>query len=184
PVAVRDALRVTATPFPQYGPSKDCSTATCGAGIVRADWALLAAQGVDFVPDSFSIPPRNDVPLATTVTSESIVIRGLGHATPISVQYGEYSLGCTQSFTRNPGEVSDGQSEKDANNWNMGEKKGKEYGLKMGVKVSAFSKQDNDKAAKAVWPLLDEYVANAKKAGLPGDEALKFCLDELKKIQQ
>jgi len=35
-----------------------------------------------------------------------------------------------------------------------------------------------------VRPLLDEYVQNAKKAGLPGDEALKFCLDELKKIQQ
>ncbi|MEW6728998.1 MAG: S8 family peptidase [Pseudomonadota bacterium] len=104
------ALRATATPFPQYGTSKDCSTATCGAGIVRADWALLAAQGVDFVPDSFSIPPRSDVPLATAVTSEPIVIRGLGHATPISVQNGEYSLGCTQSFTRNPGEVSDGQS--------------------------------------------------------------------------
>jgi len=110
PVAVRDALRVTATPFPQYSTSKDCSTATCGAGIVRADWALLAAQGVDFVPDTFSIPPRNDVPLATAVTSEPIVIRGLGHATHISVQNGEYSLGCTQSFTRNPGEVSDGQS--------------------------------------------------------------------------
>lgn len=107
---VRDALRATATPFPQYGDAYDCAPATCGAGIARADWALLAAQGVDFVPDTFSIPPRNDVPLATAVTSESIVIRGLGHATPISVQNGEYSLGCTQSFTRNPGEVSDGQS--------------------------------------------------------------------------
>lgn len=106
----RDALRATATPFPQYGDGYDCALATCGAGIARADWALLAAQGVDFVPDTFSIPPRNDVPLATAVTSEPIVIRGLGHATPISVQNGEYSLGCTQSFTRNPGEVSDGQS--------------------------------------------------------------------------
>jgi MYXO-CTERM domain-containing protein len=106
----RDALRTTATPFPQYGDGYDCTLATCGAGIARADWALLAAQGVDFVPDTFSIPPRNDVPLATAVTSEPIVIRGLGHATPISVQNGEYSLGCTQSFTRNPGEVSDGQS--------------------------------------------------------------------------
>jgi serine protease len=110
PAAVRDALRATATPFPHYGTSRDCSTATCGAGIVRADWALLAAQGVDFVPDTFSIPPRNDVPLASAVTSEPIVMRGLGHATSISVQHGEYSLGCTQSFTRNPGEVSDGQS--------------------------------------------------------------------------
>lgn len=107
---VRNALRATATPFPQYGDVYDCTLSTCGAGIARADWALLAAQGVDFVPDTFSIPPRNDVPLATAVTSEPIVIRGLGHVTSISVQNGEYSLGCTQSFTRNPGEVSDGQS--------------------------------------------------------------------------
>ncbi|MGK0674755.1 MAG: S8 family peptidase [Halothiobacillaceae bacterium] len=106
----RDALRATATPFSQYGTSWDCSLATCGAGIVRADWAVLAAQGVDFVPDAFSILPRNDVPLATAVTSEPIVIRGLGHATSISIQNGEYSLGCTQSFTRSPGEVNDGQS--------------------------------------------------------------------------
>lgn len=81
-------------------------------------------------------------------------------------------------------QVSDGQSEKDANNWFTIEKSGKDYGLKMGIKVSAFSKEDNEKANKAVRPLLDEYVQNMKKAGLPGDEALKFCLDELKKIQQ
>jgi hypothetical protein len=29
--------------------------------------------------------------------------------------------------------------------------------------------------------MLDEYVANAKSKGLPGEEALKFCLDFLKK---
>jgi len=32
----------------------------------------------------------------------------------------------------------------------------------------------------AVRPLLDEYVTNAKAKSLPGEEALKFCLDYLK----
>jgi hypothetical protein len=53
----------------------------------------------------------------------------------------------------------------------------------MGVKVTPLSKEEDVKVAKAVRPLLDEYVANAKKAGLLGDEVLKYCLDELKKLQ-
>jgi hypothetical protein len=30
--------------------------------------------------------------------------------------------------------------------------------------------------------LLDEYVKSMKGKGLPGDEALKFCIDQLKKL--
>ena len=72
---------------------------------------------------------------------------------------------------------------KEGNDWERIEKSGKEYAIKMGNKVTAFSKEEDEKVAKAVKPLLDDYVANMKKAGLPGDEALKFCLDELKKLQ-
>jgi len=81
-------------------------------------------------------------------------------------------------------QVSDGWGEKDASNWFTIEKSGKDFGVKHGVKVIAFSKEDNEKAMKAVKPLLDEYVQNMKKAGLPGEEVIKFCTDELKKIQQ
>ncbi|MEW5972521.1 MAG: S8 family peptidase [Pseudomonadota bacterium] len=107
---VRAALRATATPFPSYGSPWDCTAERCGAGIVRADWAVLAAQGADFVPDALNFAAQDNVALGVTVTSQPVIIRGLSHATSISVQNGEYSLGCTQSFTRNPGEVSDGQS--------------------------------------------------------------------------
>lgn len=110
PEMVKEALRTTATPFPQYGHGYDCTPACCGAGIVRADWAVLAAQGVDFVPNPFAFAPRYGVPLATPVTSEPVVIQGLAHATHVSVQNGEYSLGCTERFTRQPGEISNGQS--------------------------------------------------------------------------
>lgn len=107
---VRDALRATATPFPQYGNGLDCSTLTCGAGIVRADWAVLAAQGVDFVPNAFGFTTQTGVAPNAVLTSEAVTIGGLGHQTAISVRGGEYSLGCTNSFTGAPGEISNGQS--------------------------------------------------------------------------
>jgi hypothetical protein len=37
--------------------------------------------------------------------------------------------------------------------------------------------------AEAVKPILDGYVKNMKEKGLPGDKALKFYRDELKKLQ-
>ena len=37
---------------------------------------------------------------------------------------------------------------------------------------------------KAVRPLLDDYVAASKAKGLPGDQALKFCLDFIKAHQK
>jgi hypothetical protein len=35
-----------------------------------------------------------------------------------------------------------------------------------------------------VRPLLDEYVTNMKTKGLPGDQALNFCLDYIKANQK
>ena len=55
--------------------------------------------------------------------------------------------------------------------------------LKLGNKIIPLSKQENERWANAVRPLLDDYVNNMKAKGLPGDEALKFCLDRLKKLQ-
>ena len=81
-------------------------------------------------------------------------------------------------------QVSDEWIEKDAANWFNLEKSGRDYGVNKGVKVLTFSKEENDKVAKAIRPLLDDYVQSMKKLGLPGEEALKFCQDELKKIQQ
>jgi TRAP-type C4-dicarboxylate transport system substrate-binding protein len=72
---------------------------------------------------------------------------------------------------------------KEGSAWERSELAGKEFAIKMGVKVTPFSKEEDEKVAKAVRPLLDEYVANAKKAGLPGDEALRFCVDQLKALQ-
>jgi TRAP-type C4-dicarboxylate transport system substrate-binding protein len=81
-------------------------------------------------------------------------------------------------------QVSDEWIEKDAANWFNKEKSGRDFGVAKGVKVITFSKEENDKVVKAIEPLFGDYVQSMKKLGLPGEEALKFCQDELKKIQQ
>jgi TRAP-type C4-dicarboxylate transport system substrate-binding protein len=51
---------------------------------------------------------------------------------------------------------------------------------KMGNKVTTLSKEENDRWALLMKPIFDDYVKAAKAKGLPGDEALKFCVDYLK----
>jgi len=73
--------------------------------------------------------------------------------------------------------------EKQGKTWDEIDKEGRDYTLKLGNKIISLSKDENEKWVKAVRPLLDEYVNNMKGKSLPGDEALKFCLDTLKKLQ-
>jgi TRAP-type transport system periplasmic protein len=64
--------------------------------------------------------------------------------------------------------------------WDDIDKAGYDYIKARGNKVIALSKEEDAKWAKAVKPLLDEYVKSAAAKGVPGDQALKFCLDFLK----
>jgi TRAP-type transport system periplasmic protein len=65
--------------------------------------------------------------------------------------------------------------------WDDIDKSGKEFSLKLGNKILPLSKEENQRWAKATSPVLDEYLKNMKGKGLPGEEALKFCLEFLKK---
>jgi TRAP-type C4-dicarboxylate transport system substrate-binding protein len=71
--------------------------------------------------------------------------------------------------------------EKHGRAWDEIDKAGKDFTLKLGNKIISVSKEENERWAKAVRPILDDYVNNMKTKGLPGEEALKFCLDYLKK---
>jgi TRAP-type C4-dicarboxylate transport system substrate-binding protein len=73
--------------------------------------------------------------------------------------------------------------EKTGKGWDEIDKEGKEFTLSKGNQVIALSKEEDEKWAKLVRPILDEYVANMKTKNLPGDEAVKFCQEELKKFQ-
>ncbi len=73
--------------------------------------------------------------------------------------------------------------ERQGKNWDDIDKAGREATLAAGNKIISLSKEENMRWAEAVKPILDEYVANMKTQGLPGDKALKFYMDELKKLQ-
>jgi TRAP-type C4-dicarboxylate transport system substrate-binding protein len=73
--------------------------------------------------------------------------------------------------------------EKSARTWEYTDKEGLEYTKSKGNQVITLSKQEDERWAKLVFPILDEYVVAMKAKGLPGEEALKFCQDWLKKNQ-
>jgi TRAP-type transport system periplasmic protein len=74
--------------------------------------------------------------------------------------------------------------EKQGKVWDDIDKEGRELMSQPGKKITALSKEEDARWAAAVRPILDEYVAQAKAKGLPGDEALKFCQDYIKANQK
>ena len=67
--------------------------------------------------------------------------------------------------------------------WDDADKSGREYTVKRGNKIITLPKEEEARWAKAVQPLLGEYVSGAKKKGVPGDEAIKFIQERMKQLQ-
>jgi TRAP-type C4-dicarboxylate transport system substrate-binding protein len=72
---------------------------------------------------------------------------------------------------------------KQAKVWDEIDVSGMEFTKKRGNEIIPLSKEEDAKWAKAVEPLFAEYVKNMKEKGLPGEEAYKFCREELMKLQ-
>jgi len=64
--------------------------------------------------------------------------------------------------------------------WDKIDKDGTEYTLSKGNKIIPLSKEEDARWAAQMKPVFDEYVKATKAKGLPGEEALKFCLEWLK----
>ncbi len=79
--------------------------------------------------------------------------------------------------------LNDVYNEKVGKLWLELDAKAKDFAIQKGVKFIDVSKQDQAATAALMKPILDSYVAMTKTKGLPGDEALKFCLDFLQKNQ-
>jgi len=73
--------------------------------------------------------------------------------------------------------------ERQAKVWEVEDQAGKDFLVQRGGKIIKLSPEENARWTKAVSPMLDEYVASMKAKGLPGEEALKFCMEELKRIR-
>jgi TRAP-type C4-dicarboxylate transport system substrate-binding protein len=70
--------------------------------------------------------------------------------------------------------------EKTGKAWDEFDKAGKEFTLAKGNKVIELPKEEDQRWAKAVQPVLADYVKAAKSKGVPGEEALVFCQEWLK----
>ncbi|MEO7387034.1 MAG: hypothetical protein ABIX37_08880 [Gammaproteobacteria bacterium] len=64
----------------------------------------------DAVPAAFTFPSQTGVPLLTDVTSAPATITGIDIASPVTVANGEYSIGCTSTFTAAQSSISNGQA--------------------------------------------------------------------------
>ena len=71
--------------------------------------------------------------------------------------------------------------EKFGKKWVELDSRAKDFAKGKGVTFVPVSKEEEAATAQKMKPILDEYVKMAKSKGLPGDEALKFCQDFLKK---
>jgi len=71
--------------------------------------------------------------------------------------------------------------EKTGKLWDEMDKEGKTFSISNGIKFIPLSKEEDTRWTATVKPMLDEYVKRMREKKLPGDEALKFALDYLKK---
>ena len=72
------------------------------------DTGVVTITVVDTVPDAFSFPSQADVDGGVVVVSDSATITGITSA-PISVAGGEYSIGCTDTFTDVAGTIDNNE---------------------------------------------------------------------------
>lgn len=91
------------------------TTTTLRVGTLAVPFTSTTATGgattgsVDTIPDAFAFAAQTGVPLASTVTSAAVEIRGLTGASPLSISNGTYSVGCTGTYTSTAGSLTDGQ---------------------------------------------------------------------------
>ncbi|MBI4963242.1 MAG: TRAP transporter substrate-binding protein [Desulfomonile tiedjei] len=78
------------------------------------------------------------------------------------------------------GQVSEEWVEKTGKAWDDIDREAIEYAETKGMKVVKISKEEEAITAEKVKPLLDAYVENMKKQGLPGEETLKFAIEYIK----
>jgi TRAP-type C4-dicarboxylate transport system substrate-binding protein len=77
-------------------------------------------------------------------------------------------------------QINEEYNEKIAKRWVELDNAAKEYAKGKGVTFVTVSEKEQAATAEKMKPIWNAYVEMTKSKGLPGDEALKFCLDYLK----
>ncbi len=109
-------VTLTATPdsgstFAGWSGSGCSGTGACAVSMTEARNVTAEFNaGPDTTPDPFGFTAQTGVALGATVTSNSIIPTGYAAAAGISVANGQYSIGCSGSFTSSAGTINPGQS--------------------------------------------------------------------------
>ncbi|HNS48311.1 MAG TPA: TRAP transporter substrate-binding protein [bacterium] len=77
--------------------------------------------------------------------------------------------------------VNDEWIDKTGRGWDEIDRAGRDFTLQRKNQFIRLSETENRRWAAAVQPILKEYAESMKSKGLPGELALKFCLEQLKK---
>ena len=64
------------------------------------------------------------------------------------------------------------------------DKSGRKFVLKRGNKIISLSEDEDRRWYNAVKPLINDYVEQTSAKGMPGNEALKFTMEQLRNIQK
>lgn len=68
--------------------------------------------------------------------------------------------------------------------WDEIDTEGRKFAEEKGIKFIELSKEETALWGDKVKPILDSYVKAMKEKNLPGEETLKFCQEEMKKLQK
>jgi len=78
-------------------------------------------------------------------------------------------------------EVSEEWIAKHGEAWDASDEEGRKFTLSLGNKIIPLSASESARWARAVRPVIDEYVAGAEKKGLPGKEYVEAIRNLIKK---
>jgi TRAP-type C4-dicarboxylate transport system substrate-binding protein len=70
---------------------------------------------------------------------------------------------------------------KTANAWDNSDEEGRNYTLAQGNEIIKLPKEESDRWAKAVFPIVEDYVAKTEKKGLPAKDYVDFIQAFLKR---
>ena len=86
-------------------------SAYSGAGnSAPSNVATVTVPGADETPDAFSFAAQSNVARSALVTSNTVTVGGINVPATVSVTGGDYSIGCTGSFTAATGSITAGQT--------------------------------------------------------------------------
>ena len=70
---------------------------------------------------------------------------------------------------------------KTVNAWDISDEEGRNYTLAQGNKIIKLPKEESDRWAKAVFPIVEDYVVKTEKRGLPAQDYVDFIQTSLKR---